>query len=133
MSKGEEQIAKILTKAKISFEREKTFRDLKKGTYRYDFYIDNYENKSIIIEVNGLQHYQYIPNFYPSERWWRAALERDRRKISYALANNITIYIIPYWELSKIKKINDILKEEYHAKSRWHNDDVRRALKSNKQ
>jgi hypothetical protein len=31
MSQGEDIIAKILSKAKIEFDREKTFTDLKKG------------------------------------------------------------------------------------------------------
>ena len=125
MSKGEEQIARLLTRFKIPFTQEKTFYDLKHGTYRYDFYIEDYNNKPAIIEINGAQHYQYIPNFYPSEHWWRAALERDRRKISYALSNNIAIYIIPYWDLPNIRKISDLFKEEYRAKNRWHNDEIR--------
>lgn len=128
MSKGEEIIAKILTKSKIKFDREKTFRDLKHGSYRYDFYIENLDGHRVVIEFNGAQHYQYIPNFYPSERWWRAALERDRSKISYALANGIDIYIIPYWDQSKLRQCADIFKSEYLAKTRWHNDEVRRKL-----
>lgn len=97
-SKGEELIAKILTKSHIPFEQEKTFHDLKHGTYRFDFYIADLNGHQVVIEYNGAQHYQYVSNFYPSERWWRAALERDRRKISYCLANNIDIYIIPCWD-----------------------------------
>ena len=128
MSKGEDIIAKILTKSKISFDREKTFRDLKHGTYRFDFYIVDLNGRQVVIEYNGAQHYQYVPNFYPSERWWRAALERDRRKISYCLANNIDIYIIPCWDQPKLRQCADIFKEEYRAKSRWHNDEVRRKL-----
>ena len=128
MSKGEDIIAKILTKSKIPFNREKTFRDLKHGSYRYDFYIEDLDGRHVVIEYNGAQHYQYIPNFYPSERWWRAALERDRRKISYALANGNDIYIIPYWDQSKLRQRADIFKTEYLAKTRWHNDEVRRKV-----
>jgi len=125
MSKGEELIAKLLTKAHIPFEQEKTFTDLKHGTYRFDFYIPDLYGQPTIIEYNGAQHYQFISKFYPSERWWRAALERDRRKISYALANNIPIYIIPYWDLPHIKKASDLFLSDYRAKTRWHNDEVR--------
>ena len=39
MSKYEEQIAKVLQKEGLTFEREKTFEDLKHGKLRYDFYI----------------------------------------------------------------------------------------------
>ena len=45
MSKGEEQIASLLKKSKIVFEREKTFTDLRKGKYRYDFYISSYRGQ----------------------------------------------------------------------------------------
>jgi hypothetical protein len=56
---------------------------------------------------------------------WIASLERDRRKISYALANDIPIYIIPYWEYGNLKKAADLFKPEFRAKTRWHNDDVK--------
>lgn len=39
MSDYEEHIVKILLKEKIDFLREKTFRDLKGGLLRFDFYI----------------------------------------------------------------------------------------------
>jgi hypothetical protein len=49
--------------------------------------------------------------------------EHDRRKISYALANDIKIYIIPYWELNKITSVRQIFDEKYLARDRWKNDD----------
>ena len=54
MSKGEDLIAKLLTKSKITFEREKTFKDLKHGKYRYDFYLPDYAENPIILEINGI-------------------------------------------------------------------------------
>ena len=39
MSKAEEKIASVLFQAHIKFEREKTFSDLKRGLFRFDFYI----------------------------------------------------------------------------------------------
>ena len=125
MSQGEEIITKILNKAKINFDREKTFYDLKKGQYRYDFYIPDLKGRRAVIEFNGAQHYQYVAKFYSSMRMWMAALERDRRKISYALANDIDIYEIPYWDAPKLRQAADLFKNEYKAKNRWHNDDVR--------
>jgi hypothetical protein len=53
MSKYEEQIIKILKKEKISFQREKTFSDLKHGLFRFDFYIPNLQGAQAIIEVDG--------------------------------------------------------------------------------
>ena len=128
MSQGEDLIVKLLQKAKIPFEKEKTFYDLKKGKYRYDFYIEDLRGQRVVIEYNGAQHYEYIPKFYSSTRMWLAAMERDRRKISYALANNIQIYIIPYWDYSKLKTAEDLFQSQYLATSRWHNDEVREKL-----
>ena len=48
--------------------------------------------------------------------------ENDRRKISYALANNIKMYIIPYWEKENIKNSQDIFQDKFLVKSKWHND-----------
>lgn len=128
MSQGEDLIVKLLQKAKIPFEKEKTFYDLKKGKYRYDFYIEDLRGQRAVIEYNGAQHYEYIPKFYSSTRMWLAALERDRRKISYALANNIQIYIIPYWDYAELKTAADLFQSQYLATSRWHNDEVREKL-----
>ena len=49
--------------------------------------------------------------------------EHDRRKISYALANDIDIYLIPFWELKNIHTLNDILQDKFKAKTRWKNDE----------
>ena len=125
MSHGEERIAEILRKAKVSFVQEKTFSDLKHNQYRYDFYIENLNGKRTIIEFNGLQHYKYMQAFYVKPVYWMAALERDRKKISYALANDIDIYLVPFWDYNKLNKLSDLLNPEYHAKNRWHNDDAK--------
>ena len=38
-SKGEEKIIGLLKKSRYRFEREKRFGDLKRGLYRFDFYV----------------------------------------------------------------------------------------------
>ena len=53
MSSYEDYIIKILKKDHIKFEREKTFKDLKHGLFRFDFYIKNFEGTPLIIEVYG--------------------------------------------------------------------------------
>ena len=125
MSEGEKFIASLLRKAGIAFEQEKTFYDLKKGRYRYDFYIENWDGRRVIIEFNGIQHYEFVKKFYSSERLWRAALERDRAKISYALSQNISIYLIPYWDQIKLRSAADLIQPQYKAHTRWHTDEVR--------
>jgi hypothetical protein len=123
MSKGEDKIVDLLNQAKIKYIREKTFSDLKHGLFRYDFYLPDFDGARVIIEFNGEQHYHYVKRFYKTPREWRKAQEHDRRKISYALANDIKIYIIPFWEINKITTGRQLFDEKYLARSRWKNDE----------
>jgi hypothetical protein len=118
MSKGEEKITDLLNLDKYKFVREKTFSDLKGGRFRYDFYVKDVHGADCIIEFNGEQHYHFVKKFYKTEREWRTAQEHDRRKISYALANNIPIYIIPFWELPKITSAHQLFQDKYRARTR---------------
>ena len=123
MSKGENKIVDLLNQAKIKYQREKTFPDLKHGLFRYDFYLPNFGGAPVIIEFNGEQHYHYVSKFYRTPREWRKMQEHDRRKISYALANNIKIFIIPFWEIDSIRTAADLFQEKFLAKTRWKNDE----------
>ena len=122
MSSYEEKVVKILKKEKIKFQREKTFSDLRKGKYRFDFFIPNFKGAPILIEVHGEQHYKQVKKFQPTRKDFLAQKERDRRKISYCLAHRIDLYIIPYWDIDKIDSVKDLLKPMYKARSRWHCD-----------
>lgn len=122
MSSYEEKIIEVLRRDKIDFEREKRFSDLKGGKYRYDFYVCGARSRNCIIEVNGEQHYRRVGKFYRSRADFEKAKERDRRKISYALANNIPIYIIPFWEIDNIKTSSDLFQEKFRARDKWKND-----------
>ena len=53
MSKPEDAIALILKRARVPFEREKTFTDLRNNKYRFDFYIPNYKGKEILLEYGN--------------------------------------------------------------------------------
>lgn len=119
MSKYEEHILEILIKEKIDFIREKTFSDLKKGKYRFDFYLPK---SNICIEVDGIQHTQNVSYFYKNKTEFTKQQERDRRKNSYCLAKGIKLYRIPYWAIENIKTFNDILQDSFKVKSKWHND-----------
>lgn len=123
MSKGEDKIVDLLNRGKIFFVREKSFKDLKHGLFRYDFYLPYLNGGPAIIEFNGEQHYYYVSRFFKKNTDFTKVQEHDRRKISYALANNIKIYIIPYWELPKISSNQDLFNEKYLARSRWKNDE----------
>lgn len=124
MSKYEEQIIKILKKEKISFQREKTFSDLKHGLFRFDFYIPNLQGAQAIIEVDGEQHFKPI---YGRQSFLKGQ-EHDRRKNSYCLANNIPLYRIPYWEIKNLKTATDIFQDNFLVKTRWHNDRLKTPL-----
>ena len=120
MSKGENKIVDLLNQAKIRFEREKTFSDLKHGKFRFDFLIHAHDT-DYIVEFNGEQHYEYVGKFYKDKTEWRQAMGRDMRKISYCLAHNIPLYIIPYWEIDNIKCAEDLFQPKYLARDRYKN------------
>ena len=120
MSKYENKIMELLKKAKFSFYREKTFKDLKKGLFRFDFYIQNYQGAPAIVEVDGEQHFKPI---YGRQAFLKGQ-EHDRQKNSYCLANNIPLYRIPYWEIYNLKSADEIFTEAHLVKSRWHNDNL---------
>ena len=121
MSKYENKVIQILQKEKIWFYREKTFKDLKRGLFRFDFYLPNLNGAPAIVEVDGEQHFQPI---YGRQAFLKGQ-EHDRQKNSYCLANNIPIYRIPYWEIHQLKSITDIFTEQHLVKDRWHNDNLR--------
>ena len=121
MSKNEEKIVNLLQKGKYKFEREKRFSDLKHGMYRFDFYVYVGRGRAIV-EVNGAQHYERVNKFHGSRAEFERAKERDRRKISYCLAHNIPLYIIPYWELDNLTSAADLFQPRFRATSMWKND-----------
>ena len=122
MSKGEEKIIQLLKKGGYRFEREKRFKDLKHGLYRFDFYVVGGRSTPCAIEYNGEAHYMQIRKFHHTRAEFVAAQERDRRKISYCLANGIPIYIIPFWELDNLTSADQIFTEKFRARDRWKND-----------
>lgn len=122
MSKGEEKIISLLKKGGYKFEREKSFKDLKRGLYRFDFYVHRARAKDCLVEFQGQQHYTHVSKFYSCRADFEKAKERDRRKISYCLAHDIPLYIIPYWELENLKTAKDLFSKKFLADSRWKND-----------
>lgn len=121
MSSYEEKIITLLQQNKIKFKREKRFTDLKQGKYRFDFEV-YVEGSRMMIEVQGEGHYTPIPKFHHTRAEFKAAQERDRRKISYCLAHQIPLYIIPYWEIENLNSASDIFQEKFRARNRWKND-----------
>ena len=121
MSKLEEKIISLLKKAKLDFRREKSYNNLKKGKYRFDFKV-YVEGAPVLIEVQGQQHYIFISKFFKTRKNFLKQKERDRRKIRYCLTNHIPLYIIPFWEVENLQCANDIFQEKFLAKDIWKND-----------
>lgn len=118
----EEHIISVLKKEKIKFQREKSYPDLKSGYYRFDFYLPE---QNILCECDGIQHYKFSKKFHKSRQDFLKAQERDRRKNCYALAHQIPLYRIPYWEIDNINSFNDITQDKFLVKSKWHLDKLK--------
>lgn len=127
-SSYEQKVIDILKKEKISFVREKSFSDLRGGSYRFDFYLPRF---NACIEVQGRQHYEFTSHFYRQKNEFWAAQLRDRRKISYCLANSISLYCIPFWEFDRIEDFYDLTQKKFLAKTKYHNDEVWRTYQNN--
>lgn len=118
-SSYEEKVIQLLKQANIKFQREKTFSDLKGGSFRYDFYLPEL---NICIEVDGEQHFKQVTRFQKTRTDLLKQKEHDRIKNSYCLAHNIPLYRIPYWEIKLISCANNFFKSKFEVKSKWHND-----------
>lgn len=118
MSSYEDYIIQLLKKDKIKFQREKTFNDLKNGKFRFDFYLPNYKGETVIIEMDGEQHFKPI---YGRQSFLKGQ-EHDRQKNSYCLANDIKLYRVPYWEIKNLTAAADIFNPKFLVKTRWHSD-----------
>ena len=123
LSKFEEKIARILIDARVPFIREKTFKDLKHGYLRFDFY---FPLTVMCCEIDGPQHMEYTKFFHKKRSDFTKAQERDRVKNSYCLAHEIPLYRIPYWEMDNIHCVDDIFQDKFLVRSKYHNDNIYR-------
>ena len=102
-SKGETIISKILDTFNIKYKTQKTFDDLRDTQpLSYDFYIPS---QDILIEYQGVQHYQAIEYFGGEDRL-KKQQRHDKMKFDYAKTHNYNLIAVPYTEdtFSKIKK-----------------------------
>ena len=109
-SRGEEKIQNLLKQNNISYQREKSFQNLKYNNsnqpVRFDFYVDN----KYIIEYDGLQHY-YASGFgWNTNNTLILTKERDQIRNEYCKTNNIPLIRIPYTHLNQLC-IEDLLLE----------------------
>ena len=126
MSKGEEKISSLLKTARIYYEKEYTFSDLKyKGALlRFDFAIISGSIPIKLIEYDGEQHFHYVKKF-GSYSDFKHMQENDRRKNAYCLRNGIPLIRVPYWDLEKLTYNSLFNTPSYYVSSKFHNDLLR--------
>ncbi len=99
-SRGERLIATILDEYGISYQREKTFPNLKDKRYlRFDFYFE-IEGRGFVIEFDGVQHRKAIP-YFGGEKALQITQQHDAMKNGY-VANTKNLTII------RVSKLNPI-------------------------
>ena len=107
VSSGETAIMDFLSKNNIKFARQKWFFDCRFiKPLPFDFFV---EEKNLLIEYNGEQHYNSNNVWYKSRKDFLIRKHCDWLKRKYAKNNGFDLLIIPYWEL---KNINKILEEK---------------------
>lgn len=107
-SRGELQIEKCLKNIHISYERQKTFDDLRNPTTNkklpFDFFIPS---KNMLIEYDGEQHFRCINHggHKMTMKDLKNNQRRDKLKTQWAMKNTFQLLRIPYTEFSNINAI----------------------------
>lgn len=83
----------LLKHKNLIFKAEKTFKNCKdKNLLLFDIYL---KNENIIIECDGLQHFENVKHFGGQERF-KDTKHHDNIKNNFCKQNNIPILRIPY-------------------------------------
>lgn len=102
-SNGEQKIYNILLNNNIQFEEQKKFDTCKfpntNYSARYDFYLPDY---NLLIEYDGIQHFESNINSWNDEEYFEKIQYRDKYKTQWAQDNNIKLKRIPYYDFNKI-------------------------------
>ena len=125
--KGEEYIKQYLQKNNISFNAQQKFSDLLgtgDGQLSYDFSILDEKYGYVLVEYNGIQHYEAV-EYFGGEEQLKKQKEHDKRKHDYAKKHGYKLITVKYTydtyesveeyldkELKKLGVINDTKKEE---------------------
>lgn len=107
-SKGEKEIAKILDKYLLNYERQKTFNEcINKRKLPFDFYLPKF---NLCIEYDDEQHFKPI-KFFGGEDGLKYRQNNDAIKDEYCNKNNINLLRIKYND--NIQKILEAHIESY--------------------
>ncbi len=102
VSKGEQEIEKILKEYNIKYITQKTFENCKYiKNLKFDFFIPKI---NLCIEYDGIQHYKAI-NYFGGEVKLKENQKRDQLKNQYCIDNNIDLIRISYLDFNNIKEI----------------------------
>jgi len=109
-SSGEVEISEILDSKKTEYIKQKSFKGCinpeTKRRLKYDFYLPQ---KNILIEFNGIQHYEYIGYWHGNKNTLASQQYRDFLKQQYALSNGYRYLVIKYTE-NIAQKLNQFLQ-----------------------
>lgn len=105
-SKGEKVISSYLKNHNITFESQKYFTDWNIGLHYFDFYLPDF---SMVIEFNGIQHYQFNEFFHKTQDEFNYRKEKDEIKKNAALEHHLTYVSISYLCFSELNFILDKL------------------------
>lgn len=111
-SKGEKTITNWLNENNILYESQKRFSDCKNiKTLPFDFYLPDF---NIVIEYQGVQHYEPIEYFGGEEKFKNQVL-RDNIKREYCKKSNIILFEISYCsDLNKeLIKLYELIKTRH--------------------
>jgi very-short-patch-repair endonuclease len=103
-SKGERLVRHILDEAKVCYEIQKSFDDLKVNHKKlpFDFFLPTY---NLLIEYDGIQHFKEVQYFGGAKKL-SDQRRRDGLKNKYAELNGISLLRIPYtYSEEKIKEV----------------------------
>ena len=99
---GVQNILNILKDANILYNMEYSIPGEYEGyPYRFDFALFKDDKLIRLIEFDGEQHYKSSSGYMNNENLQKRQ-ERDKKKNEWALAHNIPLVRIPYWERDKI-------------------------------
>jgi very-short-patch-repair endonuclease len=105
-SRGEREIARILSRHKIKFIKQKSFRDLKcRRALRFDFAVlDSSGGIQYLIEYDGIQHFRPVKMFGGNVAYM-STKERDKLKDNFCKRKGISLIRIPYTKFDEIETI----------------------------
>lgn len=108
MSNGESMVEGFLRYYQLQYSKNFSFVDCRdKYLLTFDFGVKDNE-KIILIEYQGVQHYESVKIFGGDKKFSIQKLH-DEIKRMYCANNNLKLITIPYWEIRNIK---DILENE---------------------